>query len=80
MAHIKYPILGDPVYGGRLRVPADIGLDFARKLREFKRQALHASCLSFKHPGSEQNLSFGAAIPEDFQTMLDTLRGHSNGV
>ncbi len=80
MAHINYALLGDPVYGGRLRVPAGIGADLARELRDFKRQALHARRLSFRHPGSAEDCSFEAAIPEDFQTMLDALSESVNDV
>ena len=73
MAHIKHPLLGDHVYGGRPRVPAGITPELATQLRDFKRQALHARRLSFKRPGSDEHCIFEAPIPQDFQVMLDAL-------
>src|SRR5262249_14906829 len=43
LAHIGFPIVGDPVYGGRRRVPAGCSADVAEALRAFPRQALHAA-------------------------------------
>ena len=80
MAHINYPLLGDPVYGGRPRVPAGINSDLANKLRGFKRQALHARRLSFKRPGHDEHCSFEAAIPQDLQIMLDALSKPENAI
>jgi len=73
MAHINYPLLGDPVYGGRLRIPAGVSPELAEQLRNFKRQALHARRLSFKQPGYDDHCIFEAPVPQDFQTMLDAL-------
>ena len=78
MAHINYPLLGDPVYGGRPRLPAKITPELASQLRDFRRQALHARRLSFMSPGSHQLCSFEAAIPQDFQTVLDALSEFDN--
>jgi 23S rRNA pseudouridine1911/1915/1917 synthase len=78
MAHLRYPLLGDMLYGGRRRQPGGISAQLAKQLSEFKRQALHAQRLSFDHPGSGENCSFEAAIPQDFQNILDSLRESSN--
>ncbi len=78
MAHIKYPLLGDPVYGGRLRIPAGVSPELANQLRDFKRQALHARRLSFKQPGYDDHCSYEAPVPQDFQTMLDALGNSVN--
>ncbi len=78
MAHINYPLLGDPVYGGRPRLPAKITPELASQLKNFKRQALHARRLSFILPGSDQLCSFEAAIPQDFQTVLDAISEFDN--
>jgi len=48
-------------------------------LSEFKRQALHAQRLGFAHPVSGLNCSFEAAIPQDFQNMLDALQESAHG-
>ncbi|MCP4187158.1 MAG: 23S rRNA pseudouridine(1911/1915/1917) synthase RluD [Gammaproteobacteria bacterium] len=73
MAHIKYPLLGDPVYGGRERIPRGIGDALTERIRNFNRQALHARRLSFEHPASQQFCEFEAAIPDDFQQLLNAL-------
>ncbi len=78
MAHLRYPLLGDMLYGGRQRLPGGISAQLAKQLSQFKRQALHAQRLSFDHPGSAQNCSFEAAIPQDFQNILASLRESAN--
>mgnify|MGYP001829261007 CR=1 FL=1 len=73
MAHINYPLLGDPVYGGRARIPAGVDAALIEVIRGFRRQALHAERLSFIHPGSREPVSFEAPLPADFQQLLDAL-------
>jgi 23S rRNA pseudouridine1911/1915/1917 synthase len=73
MAHIKHPLVGDPVYGGRLRIPAGTSAGLAEIIRNFNRQALHARRLSFVHPASRQPCSFEADLPDDFKQLLDAL-------
>lgn len=73
MAHIKYPLLGDPLYGGRERIAAGTDAALAQAIHHFGRQALHARRLSFTHPGSAEVCVFEAAIPDDFQSMLTML-------
>jgi 23S rRNA pseudouridine1911/1915/1917 synthase len=74
MAHIRYPLLGDQVYGGRFSVPAGVTDELEQALRNFKRQALHARRLSFDHPVSGEALSFEAEIPSDMQNMIEVLK------
>ncbi|MEO0436034.1 MAG: 23S rRNA pseudouridine(1911/1915/1917) synthase RluD [Pseudomonadota bacterium] len=74
MAHRGYPLVGDPVYGGRLRIPAGMGTVATSVLRSFKRQALHARALHFCHPASGQNLEFEAPIPPDLKTLIEALK------
>ena len=50
MAHLRHPVFGDPVYGGRLQLPAGASETLREVLRGFKRQALHAKRLQLKHP------------------------------
>ncbi|MCG8427321.1 MAG: 23S rRNA pseudouridine(1911/1915/1917) synthase RluD, partial [Chromatiales bacterium] len=42
MAHIHYPMVGDPVYGGRLKMPQGASDALREQLQLFRRQALHA--------------------------------------
>ncbi len=73
MASIKSPIVGDPVYGGRLQLPRACHENLARQLQQFKRQALHAKRLAFNHPISEQPLEFISELPNDMVLLLEAL-------
>ncbi len=74
LAHLRYPLLGDPVYGGRLAIPKGVSAELEQLIRNFKRQALHAFRLSFAHPISAEPLSFEAGLPEDMTQLIDALR------
>ncbi|MDR5860848.1 23S rRNA pseudouridine(1911/1915/1917) synthase RluD [Halomonas eurihalina] len=74
MAHLRYPLVGDPVYGGRLKLPAGAGDALKEVLREFPRQALHARKLAFVHPTSGATMTFRAPLPDDLLMLLDFLR------
>ena len=70
MSYIRYPLVGDPVYGGRLKIPADCHEEFALQLQTFRRQALHAASLGFKHPVSGELMQFSAGMPQDMQNLI----------
>ncbi len=74
MAHIRAPLVGDPVYGGRLRLPPACPPPLASALRAFRRQALHAASLSIEHPGTGERLAWEAPLPEDMAQLLAALR------
>jgi 23S rRNA pseudouridine1911/1915/1917 synthase len=74
MAHIHYPLVGDPVYGGRLKIPAGATPELEAVLRGFKRQALHAASLGFAHPLSGEHVSWQAELPEDMQQLISACR------
>jgi 23S rRNA pseudouridine1911/1915/1917 synthase len=74
MAHIHYPLVGDPVYGGRLKIPAGASEALVAQLRGFKRQALHAARLGFKHPVSGQFMSWDVPVPDDMAQLLEACR------
>ncbi|MGI9237109.1 MAG: 23S rRNA pseudouridine(1911/1915/1917) synthase RluD [Woeseiaceae bacterium] len=73
-AHRRHALVGDPVYGGRLALPAGATEPLVQVLRRFKRQALHATRLAFTHPTSDKALEFEVPPPEDFQALLAVLR------
>jgi 23S rRNA pseudouridine1911/1915/1917 synthase len=81
MAYIGFPVFGDPVYGGRLRIPPDSTGEFAEVLRGFRRQALHATRLGLLHPRTGQEMEWEAEPPEDMQRLIraleEDLRLHS---
>ena len=74
MAHIRYPILGDPIYGGRLQLPRGASPALIDKLRSFKRQALHAHELSLMHPVTQKPMTWQAPLPEDMQELIRILK------
>lgn len=73
MAHIKYPLVGDRVYGGRLLLPKGASPELIEEIRGFKRQALHAARLKFEHPVSGKPIECTAAVPADMRALLDAL-------
>jgi 23S rRNA pseudouridine1911/1915/1917 synthase len=70
----RHPILGDPVYGGRLALPAGASERLQDVLRRFRRQALHAARLEFPHPRTGETVLAEAPLPGDFVELLDALR------
>jgi 23S rRNA pseudouridine1911/1915/1917 synthase len=73
MAHIRHPLIGDAMYGG-LKLPKGASPELTETLRAFKRQALHAEKLEFKHPRSGELVSVTAEIPADMQHLIAALR------
>lgn len=73
MAHIGFPIVGDPLYGGRPRIPKGADPEMINCLENFKRQALHAWQLGLEHPESGEHMSWQVEIPEDMQHLLNLL-------
>ena len=78
MASIRHPIVGDPVYGGRLAVPRGATPALIEVLRGFRRQALHAAQLELVHPASGELVHFEAPLAADFQALLEALRQDAN--
>ncbi len=74
MAHINYPVVGDPVYAGRLKLPADCSEELKQYLLEFKRQALHARKLGLKHPQNGQWIEWEVEAPQDMQRLKALLK------
>lgn len=62
LSHIGYPIVGDILYGS-----------VSESLIE--RQALHAACLSFRHPVTNQCMEFKAPLPDDIKQLINKISG-----
>jgi 23S rRNA pseudouridine1911/1915/1917 synthase len=62
LAFIGHPLVGDPIYGGRVRAGTV----------EAPRQFLHAARLGFMLPDGEP-VSFVSALPSDLQAVVDRL-------
>lgn len=74
MSHIGYPLVGDPVYGGRFRIPPVASQTLVQTLREFPLQALHARFLELDHPATGVRMKWESPLPEDFLWLLSLLR------
>ena len=77
MAHIHHPLVGDPLYAGRLRLPAGASPALRDQLRGFRRQALHASELQLTHPASGELVGWESPLPADMQVLLAVLAGEA---
>jgi 23S rRNA pseudouridine1911/1915/1917 synthase len=73
LAHVGFPLVGDRVYGGRLKLPPGASEELIQVLRQFRRQALHARRLELRHPRSGEQVAFEARLPEDHRVLLDVL-------
>ncbi|AMO74535.1 23S rRNA pseudouridine(1911/1915/1917) synthase RluD [Pseudomonas citronellolis] len=74
MSHIGFPLVGDPVYGGRFRIPPGASPTLVESLRDFPRQALHARFLELDHPASGVRMKWESPLPDDFTWLLSLLR------
>ncbi|MDR7925682.1 23S rRNA pseudouridine(1911/1915/1917) synthase RluD [Acidithiobacillus thiooxidans] len=74
MTHIGHPLVGDPVYGGRMSVPQGLDAEGLAYWQQFRRQALHAWRLKLYHPETEELMSWESPLPEEMEKLLDLLR------
>jgi len=74
LAHIGHPVVGDPVYGGRRRLPRGASPDLIAALQHFKRQALHAARLALAHPLTGRAVQWEAPLPADMRQLLAALQ------
>jgi 23S rRNA pseudouridine1911/1915/1917 synthase len=73
LAHIRLPLLGDPVYGGRPRLPPGASPDCIAAIQGFHRQALHAERLALTHPATGEGLQWRAETPADLAELIAKL-------
>jgi 23S rRNA pseudouridine1911/1915/1917 synthase len=73
LAHIGHPLVGDPVYGGRRRIPRGASDALVAALDSFKRQALHATRLALAHPLTGRALEWEAPVPPDMARLIAAL-------
>ena len=74
MAYIGHGLIGDPVYGGRRRLPASFGTEALEAVQKFPRQALHAARLGFRHPVTGAAMEFDTEMPADMADLAAVLR------
>ncbi|MCK5893803.1 MAG: 23S rRNA pseudouridine(1911/1915/1917) synthase RluD [Endozoicomonadaceae bacterium] len=73
MAHIGYPVVGDPLYAGRLKLPKGATSELVDQLRRVGRQMLHARRLGLAHPVSGEYMEWESELPADFVALLELL-------
>lgn len=79
-AYIHHPVVGDPLYGGLRKVPANAYTPERRAaieaaLADLDGQALHAYSLAFDHPRTGERLTFTVPLPPSMQYLLALLGG-----
>lgn len=75
---IGHPILGDPVYGRRRFPKTGILAPLAKEIRALRRQALHASEITFLHPATQKRLSIKAPCALDLQHLYNLMVDYFN--
>lgn len=78
MASIKLPLVGDSVYGHRVKLPAKASEELIDLLRGFRRQALHAETLGLAHPETGEICSWSRPMPADMQALRNVLKADSD--
>jgi 23S rRNA pseudouridine1911/1915/1917 synthase len=73
LAHAGFPVVGDPLYGGRRRLPAGCSPPLVAALANFPRQALHAARLKLAHPAGGREMEWEAPLPPDMARLLAAL-------
>jgi 23S rRNA pseudouridine1911/1915/1917 synthase len=72
LAWLKHPVVGDETYGGgRDNTIPDPQL--RARVRNLKRQFLHAEKLGFVHPVKQEFMKFESPLPEDLTELLGAL-------
>ncbi|MBM7061497.1 23S rRNA pseudouridine(1911/1915/1917) synthase RluD [Pseudomonas sp. UL073] len=74
MTHVGFPLVGDPLYAGRFRIPPAASQTLVQELKGFPRQALHARFLELAHPATGQRMKWESPLPDDFVWLLTLLR------
>ena len=79
MAHAGHGLIGDPVYGGRRKLPTKaFSQESLEIISNFPRQALHAATLGFTHPLRDETLEFTSKLPDDMDNLLNSMRNFQN--
>ena len=74
LSYVGHSLIGDPMYGGRVRFPKKASEELKKALLSFKRQALHSKKLTLKHPISGEVMSWKAPLPDDMKELLSVLK------
>ncbi len=72
----KLPIIGDKTYNASKHIAKNTPSVLVDVIRNFPRQALHSSQLSFEDPNTNEMLSFNATMHEDMKNLIDCFKKH----
>ncbi len=74
LASEGFPVLGDALYANELAEKYPELMDEVDRTLGFRRHALHAASLGFKHPANGKKMTFRSPMPDDMKAILDSLR------
>jgi 23S rRNA pseudouridine1911/1915/1917 synthase len=75
LTSIGHPLIGDKLYGkSPLKNCSGFSVELIQTIKSFRRHALHAELLGFKHPVTEEWCEFKTNLPEDFSHLLTELQ------
>ena len=74
MDYIHHPVVGDPMYGKTVGIPAKLSAPLKATLTAFKRQALHAIALTLCHPTTHEILRWQSPLPDDMTALIQQLQ------
>jgi 23S rRNA pseudouridine1911/1915/1917 synthase len=69
LAAKNLPIIGDATYNSRKKIGKESSDELIQFIRDFPRQALHATYLSFQHQKNDQLFEWSIPMPEDMQKL-----------
>jgi len=78
MAHIGYPLVGDPVYGKSINRNTLKHSENYIAAQNFPRQALNAVRLGLKHPEENRDCQWRVPLSDDLQSLVETLFSDDN--
>ncbi len=72
--HFGHPLIGDPIYGRASTARRDrLTPEAAKFVKNFGRQALHASVIGFEHPASGERIRIESDLPNDINLLIENL-------
>lgn len=80
MQHLGFSLVGDPVYGRRLAIAGDCVPELEAQLRTFRRQALHATRIEYRHPRTGDRQGWARSVPKDFASLIAACDLDNTGV
>jgi 23S rRNA pseudouridine1911/1915/1917 synthase len=79
LSYMGHSLIGDSMYGGRVRFPKKASEDLKNSLINFKRQALHSKTLTLIHPVTGETMTWKSKLPDDMTKLLKVLTEFDSG-